>query len=418
MVAVAGWEPQSASSAASASRRTIRVALADFSWPLDPAFAVGRDETTLARALFATPVRVGRDGALVPGLCSSWRADRSFRTWRFTCRSARAIAAGLRRVAGLQKAPAGWLFAAERIVASSRSSLLIRLRFPWRRFPFALTAVAAAPRGVPGPFRLLRGSPQRVIARRGETTLEFRRLGGIAAVRAFRRGEVDEAPVPTGDIGSGLGDALRVRRLLGLDLVVTTPRSVLAHRPALREAYWQTANRGDYEALVSERRAPAAFSLFGGGRQDPARFRRALRSIPTLPRVRVRFSASPRLTYGGGLLYGQWREAGLGPVMVPAGAPADARLERLIAPYPQPEALAAALVLGDRPGRSDLREAVARMSQRAALGRVDAALRRSAVVIPIASVADARLVSPRLSGWRETPLGDVDYTRVFARDGF
>jgi hypothetical protein len=33
-------------------------------------------------------------------------------------------------------------------------------------------------------------------------------------------------------------------------------------------------------------------------------------------------------------------------------------------------------------------------------------------VIPICWVADARWVSPRLRGWREDVLGDVDYARV------
>jgi hypothetical protein len=33
-------------------------------------------------------------------------------------------------------------------------------------------------------------------------------------------------------------------------------------------------------------------------------------------------------------------------------------------------------------------------------------------VIPICWVGDARWVSPRLRGWSEDVLGDVDYTRV------
>jgi hypothetical protein len=36
-------------------------------------------------------------------------------------------------------------------------------------------------------------------------------------------------------------------------------------------------------------------------------------------------------------------------------------------------------------------------------------------VIPISWAADARLVSPRLRGWREDELGSVDYTRVKLR---
>ena len=43
---------------------------------------------------------------------------------------------------------------------------------------------------------------------------------------------------------------------------------------------------------------------------------------------------------------------------------------------------------------------------------VDERLRDSASVIPVCWVADARLVSPRLEGWAQDILGDVDYTQV------
>ena len=36
-------------------------------------------------------------------------------------------------------------------------------------------------------------------------------------------------------------------------------------------------------------------------------------------------------------------------------------------------------------------------------------------LVPIAWVADARLVSPRLHGWREDELGSVDYGAVTLR---
>ena len=36
-------------------------------------------------------------------------------------------------------------------------------------------------------------------------------------------------------------------------------------------------------------------------------------------------------------------------------------------------------------------------------------------LVPIAWVADARLVSPRLHGWREDELGSVDYGEVTLR---
>ena len=37
---------------------------------------------------------------------------------------------------------------------------------------------------------------------------------------------------------------------------------------------------------------------------------------------------------------------------------------------------------------------------------------RANALVPIAWVADARLVSPRLRGWREDELGSVDYGEV------
>ena len=51
-------------------------------------------------------------------------------------------------------------------------------------------------------------------------------------------------------------------------------------------------------------------------------------------------------------------------------------------------------------------------SQRPELQRLDDQMRRRASAIPIAWVVDARLVSPRLEGWREDVLGNVDYSVV------
>ena len=50
--------------------------------------------------------------------------------------------------------------------------------------------------------------------------------------------------------------------------------------------------------------------------------------------------------------------------------------------------------------------------QRAVFARIDAFLQSKATVIPVCWVADARLVSPRLEGWREDVLGDVDYAAI------
>jgi hypothetical protein len=386
------------------------VALTDFRWPLDPALARGRDETTLARTLYSAPLRLEPDsGAPAAGLCSGWSASDGFRTWTFTCRNAAPIAASLRRVANLPDAPLHWLFGDVRASAPRADRLVVRLPFAWRRFPYALTTVAAAPRFVPGPFRLVSGSPQRVVATNAALRLEFRRYPSArAAQRAFERGEVDEAPVPLGEIErtrARLGSVLRSRTLLALDGVVL--RRV---QPKLRRVYWDTADRNDYAELVDESRGAVAVKA------QPRAYRRALAEIKSLPRVRVRVGVPPEptLRYGARILYAQWRDSGLGPQLVtePATAP-DATIGRWLAAYPQDEAIAAQLALADGIGsRARLLRALAATEQRAALGAFAAHLRASARFLPLAWVVDARLVSPRLQGWRENALGDVDYAAV------
>jgi hypothetical protein len=399
----------------------VRVGLTNFRWPIDPALAEGRDETTLARTLYATPLRTNPlTGAIAPGLCTAWKASRDFRKWTFTCRGAPSIATALRRVARLRDAPARWLFADAARISAGPMRLFVQLRFPWRRFPFALTAVGAAPRSLPGPFRLVSGSRNRVVARRPGLTVVFHRLSADAAVRAFRRGELDESPVPVGDIvaakrDSQLARAVRVRNLTGLDLVV------FRKLPAgLRRVYWETANRADYEELVPEQQGAAALGLVGTDEQaDPARFRRSRNAIPSLPRVLVRFGVpdDPTLRFGARLLYAQWRDFGLGPQLVAAAASnLNASFLRVVAAYPQEEAIPAEVVLRDGAGsRTGLVGALAAATQHAGLERLDDELRASATVVPVARVVDARLVSPRLTGWREDLLGNVDYAGVRSR---
>jgi hypothetical protein len=311
----------------------------------------------------------------------------------------------------MAQSPARWLFAGARVAAPSPRTLIVRLRLAWRRFPYALTAVAAAPRGVAGPFRLVHGSAARIVVERDGKRVVFRRLKPAAAVRAFRDEKLDEAPVPIGDVDSLRSEFdVRARTLLGLDVVVFGDNI----DSRLRRVYWETAARGDYQALLGT--SMALDLLAAGAKPDPAAFRRALRAISKLPRILVRIARPPQLDYGADILYGQWREAGLGPVLVRPGRPADARFERLLAPYPQAEALPAALVLGAslRP-RAALLDALARVNQKNGLATVDRELRATAQVIPVAWVTDARLVSPRLVGWREDLLGDVDYSGVKVR---
>ena len=385
---------------------TIRVALAHLRWPLDPALASGRDEETVARMLYSIPLRTDDREQVVPGLCTDWSASDGFRVWRFHCRDAAQIGAELRRVARLRASPAHWIFAAvQKIVLRTPRTLVIHLSSSWRRFPYALTVVAAAPRGVPGPFRLVHGSSTRIVLRRNGLTLVFRRLSGIRAVSAFKRGEVDEVPVPLGDIGDFRSQPrlLHVRPLLALDAVRFRDTRIPAN---VRRAYWQTADRADYQTLIPESHSVAALGVTEAVRRtNPAAFRRAMHSIPSLPPlvVRIAVPTDPTLRYGARILYAQWRELGLGPMLVSAAQPADAEFARVTAAYPQQEALLGALHVPTALGEDD---------QRAAFAALDARLRTSATVIPICWVADARLVSPSLPGWREDVLGNVDYTRI------
>jgi hypothetical protein len=400
---------------ASGPANVIRVGLTDFRWPLDPALAAGRDETTLARALYSTPLRTDpATGAVVPGLCRAWSASDSFRAWTFTCRSAPSIAATLRRVAHLPAAPQRFLFAGSRVGAPTASRLVVRLPFSWRRFPYALTAVAAAPRFLPGPFRLVSGSPQRVVVRNATLTVVFRRYAARGAERAFERGDLDEAPVPLGDIAATrarLGGVVHARTLLGVDGV-----ALRRIGSSLRRVYWQTADRSDYAELVSEADGAAAYSVVAtNSKATPRAYRNAVKSIGTLPRVHVRLGvpADPVLRYGAQLLYGAWRDIGLGPQLVAEPGRADGVFGRWIAAYPQAEALPAELALSDRlASRPLLLRALGATDQAAALASFDADLRASARFLPVSWVVDARLVSPRLRGWRQDALGDVDYSGV------
>ena len=355
----------------------VRVALADLLWPLEPERARTRDEIVLARMLFSPPLRTGAGGELRPGLCTSWRATGA--TWRLRCSHAGAIAAQLRKAK---------LFEARRIAAPGGRTLLVT---PVNRdpdLPYRLTQVAAAPPGVPGPFRLVSASPTRVVAERGRMRVVVRKLEPFAALRAFRAGRLDEAPVPLGDIRAAqldpqLAPAVRVRRLLAADSVVFSP-GVPAE---VRRVYDDTADRADYQALVPEFQAPPAENLSERGKPSAAdaaiALREARRRIPSLPRVAVRFRrpADPTLAYGLNLLVASWRDLGLGAVV--GGGRTGSSFERLAAPYPRLRALT-------RLGGNGL-------------------------VVPIAWVADARLVSPRLQGWREDELGSVDYAAVRLR---
>jgi hypothetical protein len=304
---------------ASGPPNVVRVAFADVLWPLEPEQARTRDEIVLARMLFSTPLRTDLNGALRPGLCTRWRETGT--TWRLGCRHAGAIAAQLRRVK---------LFSEWRVAVEGEQMLVIT---PLNRdpdLPSRLTRVAAAPPGVPGPFRLISASPTRVVAERNGMRVEVRKLQPFTALREFRAGRLDEAPVPLGDIRAAKLDrqlrrAVRVRRLLAADAVVFSP-DVPAE---VRSVYDDTADRADYQALVPEFEAPPAEDLGNRGKPSAAdaaiALREARKRIPSLPRIAVHFAGpnDPTLAYGTNLLVAAWRDLGLGAV---AGGGSDGRL--------------------------------------------------------------------------------------------
>ena len=355
-----------------------------------------------------------RSGDIAPGLCTTWQAEDDARVWHFRCAHAAAIASQLRRVAATPSSPGRWMFKAAGI-SSAGDVLSVRLPTPWLRFPYALTSAAAAPRGVPGPFRVVRARAGGIVARRGDLTVRVVQLPPSRAAVLFRRGLLDEAPVPLGDIRAALADgtlqrAVRLRPLLAVDgLVFDLHHGALADLPEARRVYWQTADRADYQALVPEAKTGAAASLIPGAglqRTPASAYRAAKARISTLPAVRVNIAtpAEPVLRYGSSLLIAAWRDLGLGARAAMPGRQADARFVRIAAAYPQEEALFAQFA--PQPA------VLAALNQTNAVARADAALFARAAVVPVAWALDARLVSPRVRGWSEDRLGDVDYARV------
>jgi hypothetical protein len=288
---------------------------------------------------------------------------------------------------------------------------------------------------VAGPFRVVAARAGRIVARRGTLRVVFRQLDPAAALHAFRRGEVDEAPVPLGDLAGlrrdpRLAPDVRVRPLLGVDLVgFDLLGGPLAGVPHTRAAYFRGADRNDYDALIPERAAPAAFGLLGRGPAAPLLRRKARRQIGDLPPVNAALGVqrNPDLVYAAATIAAQWRDLGLGASVDPSRAPlaGGTWFLRLVAAYPQPEALPAALLLpreapnpwlaAPSRARTLLLAALAAGSQAAPLARVDDALAATTAIVPLAGVASPRLVSPRVRGWRQNVLGNVEYARVQVR---
>lgn len=202
-----------------------------------------------------------------------------------------------------------------------------------------------------------------VIVRRPGLRVVFRQLEPHRAAVLFRRGRLDEAPVPLGDIRAALDDgtvenAVRVTQLAAVDGLRASglPRSV-------RDTLAATAARRDYAQLVPE-------DLDAAMPSPPARvFRSARDGVHDLPKVPVRIGVEgdPALAYGASLLAASWRDLDLDVHVVRRGA--NAIFTR----------------------------------------------GTGAEAIPIARAVDARFVSPRVRGWRENSSGVVDYGRVTLR---
>ena len=178
-------------------------------------------------------------------------------------------------------------------------------------------------RALAGPFRLVSRSDDRVVIRRPGLTVVFRRLEPYAALQAFRRGELDEAPVPQGEIRAleahpTLSPALRARALQGIDVVVL-PRGL---SPALRRVYRLTVPRGEYQALISERVAAPAYGLRPGAEPtSPAEARAARGSIRGLSPSPLTLGVAdrPELVEAAELVWAEWRQLGL-PIRLRPGA--------------------------------------------------------------------------------------------------
>jgi hypothetical protein len=212
-------------------------------------------------------------------------------------------------------------------------------------------------------MRVVQARRGEVVVRRPGLRVVFRQLEPHRAAVLFRRGRLDEAPVPLGDIRAALDDgtvenAVRVKQLAAVDglRAARLPRSV-------RDTLAATAARRDYAQLVPE-------DLDAAIPSPPARvFRSARDGVHDLPKVPVRIGVEgdPSLAYGASLLAASWRDLDLDVHVVRRGA--NAIFTR----------------------------------------------GTGAETIPIARAVDARFVSPRVRSWREDSSGVVDYRRVTLR---
>jgi hypothetical protein len=253
------------------------------------------------------------------------------------------------------------------------------------------------------PFRVIDAGPKRIVAVRPGLRVEFVRMEPHRAALAFRRAEVDVAPIALGDIKAvqldpALHGSVHVRALRGLDLI----RFDSSVPPPVRRFLWRAVDRADYRRLVAEDAAGAAYGLL---QTAPPVKRPGLGTLKEEAKaLRARYPGTwVRLAggYEAELVAAFWREVGATVFVTRRNA--NAHFERVLAPYGADEALFVALLGRDARGKD--------------LAALDQSLRDRAEIVPIAWVASGKLVSRRLVGWGEDELGTTDYSRVHIRGG-
>ena len=251
-----------------------------------------------------------------------------------------------RRARSRRRSDAAHLLPGARIAHRTRARSSSTSAEPDRNLPYMLTEVAAAPPGVPGPFRLVSASPsadRRRAQRRAARLPQARAARGPAPLpaRQARRGARPARRHPgRRSAARELTPAVRIRRLLALDLVAAEPGGALArlpecgglrrHRRPRRLPGARARVRG---AACDEPRRAARGKKIARAAVVAARTRK--KQIASLPRVAVRFAepGDPDARLRGDLLVAAWRDLGLGPYFG-RGRP-DARFERVLAAYPR-----------------------------------------------------------------------------------
>ena len=361
----------------------MRIGLAHILWPLDPARATNRDEIAIARTLFATPLRTDARGALRAGLCSSWEGKGPDLAAPVPTRG---------RDRGNPQTPPTAPGREHRDAKPPRARRHAAEARPQPALPPHRGRGRTGGGARPVQARLREPRARRRRAGRPDARLPQARAARGQRLLQSRRARRGAGPRSATSSGSPAApDLSRQSAFVAFSRSTSWPRSPAERLRGCRRCVACTT--APPTAPTTRRSCPSSrprlrpASTSGPGRRSPGppsspRARPRSRSAPC-PAWRSAFAepGDPDDAYGASLLVAAWRDLGLGPYFG-KGRP-DARFERVLAAYPRPDAIRAAL--RDRP------------------------------VIPIAWAVDARLVSPRVRGWSEDGLGAVDYARVRLR---